>query len=109
MPSSWFCRAVNGAIKIQLKPMRRWDILRMQDESTFVSAASSLGLGAPKTAPRSGAPLGGAAAEPKVTLGASEVTAAAIFGEEVEFDAAALLGLLLVLLLYFSRSAKYDS
>ena len=79
----------------------------MQDEFTLVSVASSLGLGAPKTAPRSGAPLGGAAAEPKVTLGASEA-AAAFFGDKVEFDAEAFLGLL-ALLLYFSRSAKYDS
>ena len=81
----------------------------MQDEFTLVSVASSLGLGAPKTAPRSGAPLGGAAAEPKVTLGASDAAAAFFGGDEVELDAAAFLGLLLVLLLYFSRSAKYDS
>ena len=77
----------------------------MQDESTLVSAASSLGLGAPKTAPRSGAPLGGGAAEPKVTFGASEV--AAFFAGGDEEAAAVLVGLLLFL--YFSRSAKYDS
>ena len=68
-----------------------------------------MGLGAPKTAPRSGAPLGGAAAEPNVTLGASE---AAFLGDGDEVAAAVLLALLLLallLFLYFSRSAKYDS
>ena len=59
-------------------------------------------MGAPKTAPRSGAPLGGAAAEPKVTFGASVETVAAFFGDDDELESA----LLLLLFLYFSKSAK---
>ena len=61
-----------------------------------------MALGAPKTAPRSGALLGGAAAEPKVTFGASVETTVAFFGDEDELDSA----LLLLLFLYFSKSAK---
>ena len=68
-----------------------------------------MGFCAPKTAPRSGAPLGGAADEPKTTFGASAAAAFFRGGEDAEVVVDDFPGLALLLVLYFSRSAKYDS
>ena len=77
--------------------------------NTLVFASSSLGFGAPKTAPRSGAPLGGEAVEPKTTFAASGAAAFFGGGEDAEVVVDDFLGLALLLVLYFSRPARYDS